>query len=303
MNPPSALARLQQVGTLLVVAAGLAWLAWHWRQSPAIAVGGLLVLWFGYSLVLAMEFLALRFFGGEEHVPRPSWRQLARAWLVASWLNAVLFAWRQPFRCDAVPDYLPSASSRNGARGVVLVHGFVCNRGFWAPWCKELRRRRIPFVAVNLEPAFGSIDDYLATIDQAVQRMTAATGRAPVLVCHSMGGLAARAWLRTSGEGRAHHVITIGSPHQGTWFARFSRARSGRQMRRDAEWLRQLAAGAPDNFGARFTCWYSNCDNMVFPVSTATLAGADNRLVLGPGHVELAFHPEVVAGSLEKIAA
>ncbi|HEY2254752.1 MAG TPA: permease, partial [Variovorax sp.] len=41
---------------------------------------------------------------------------------------------------------------------------------------------------------------------------------------------------------------------------------------------------------AAFTCWHSNCDNIVFPPSTTRLAGADNRLVEGQGHVELAFH-------------
>jgi triacylglycerol lipase len=37
---------------------------------------------------------------------------------------------------------------------------------------------------------------------------------------------------------------------------------------------------------------------MVFPVTTATIEGADNRLVEGPAHVELAYHPRVMAESL-----
>jgi triacylglycerol lipase len=40
---------------------------------------------------------------------------------------------------------------------------------------------------------FGGIDDYAPLIEQAVQQVTQATGRPPLLVCHSMGGLAARA--------------------------------------------------------------------------------------------------------------
>ena len=33
---------------------------------------------------------------------------------------------------------------------------------------RRLRRRGVPFVAVNLEPVFGSIDSYAATIEAAV---------------------------------------------------------------------------------------------------------------------------------------
>ena len=45
-------------------------------------------------------------------------------------------------------------------------------------------------------------------------------------------------------------------------------------------------------------CWYTNCDNIVFPPSTATLPGADNRLVRGVAHVQLAFVPEVIERTL-----
>jgi hypothetical protein len=49
---------------------------------------------------------------------------------------------------------------------------------------------------------------------------------------------------------------------------------------------------------ADFVCWYSNTDNIVFPASTATLPGADNRLLEGAAHVAMAFHPTVMAESM-----
>jgi triacylglycerol esterase/lipase EstA (alpha/beta hydrolase family) len=125
----------------------------------------------------------------------------------------------------------------------------------------------------------------------------------PLLVCHSMGGLAARAWLRQAeAAAQVERVITIATPHQGTWMARFSRLRNGRQMRARSEWLQQLARDEARRTLPPFTCWYSNCDNIVFPASTATLAGADNRLVAGAAHVELAFRPEVVDATLAWLA-
>lgn len=304
MRTHSSLARIQQIATSLLLGAGIGWFAWHWPASPGTAVAGLLLLWFGYSLVLAAEFLALRVAGREPSVPQPSWAALARAWLAETWLNAVVFGWRQPFCWNAVPDHLPATPAQPARRGVVLIHGFVCNRGLWTPWLKELRERSVPFVAVNLEPVFGSIDRYTPIIEEAVGRTIAATGLPPVLLCHSMGGVAARAWMAATGsEARVHHVITIGSPHRGTWFARFSHATNGRQLRLDSDWLRRLDATTAGISHARFTCWYSNCDNMVFPVATATLPGADNRLILGRAHVELAFDPEVMAESLARIGA
>jgi triacylglycerol esterase/lipase EstA (alpha/beta hydrolase family) len=118
-------------------------------------------------------------------------------------------------------------------------------------------------------------------------------------VCHSMGGLAARAWLkRMKAEARVHHVVTLGTPHHGTWLARFGHGHNGRQMRLLSDWHAELDHDMPADRHALFTCWYSNCDNIVFPAGCATLRGADNRLVRGAAHVQLAFLPQVVDASL-----
>jgi pimeloyl-ACP methyl ester carboxylesterase len=299
MGSHSKLARLQQFTTLSVAACALAWLAWQWPNAPVRAVIGFLLIAMGYSVFLAIEFVALRFVDTKGAVPRPAWRELARAWLAETAAAAVVFNWRQPFRWRAVPDQPAAKPGLSRRRGVVFIHGFVCNRGFWTPWLHEMRRLGHPFIAVNLEPVFGSIDEYAVIVDDAVECITRSTGMAPVLVCHSMGGLAARAWLKTTTDTRVHRVITIGSPHQGTWLGRFSRVANGRQMRLDSRWLRQLGEPGATH---KFTCWYSNCDNIVFPAVTATLPGADNRLVAGVAHVELAFHPRVMTESLTLIA-
>lgn len=303
MRSHSALARLQQAITLLLLCSALGWLSWYWRRSPLVAIAGFLAIAMSYSAFLAVEFLALRLISRGDSAPRPGWAELARAWLRETMVAPLVFCWWQPFRWRNLPDRLDAASFQPGRRGVVLIHGFVCNRGFWTPWLKALGAGGYPFIAVNLEPVFGSIDDYVPIIEQAVRRVTEVTGMPPVLVCHSMGGLAARAWLRESADARIHHVVTIGSPHQGTWLARFSGMTNGRQMRKHSEWLRQLRESEGKNRNARFTCWYSNCDNIAFPTSTATLSGADNRLVRGAAHVDLGFHHRVMNETLAMIAA
>ena len=301
-------ARWQQAVVLFNLMATMAWLAWQWPRSPLTALAGGAAALALFGLVLGLQFVTMLCVNRSDPAPRPSWRQLASAWWAEARLALVVFGWRQPFRHSAVPDWLPPLAPGQPAtrRGVVLVHGFLCNRGFWLPWMAALRERGHACVAVTLEPAFGSMDDYAATVDAAVQRVTEATGMAPVVVGHSMGGLVARAWLRSlapdSAAARVHRVITLGTPHGGTWAGRFSRSVNGQQMALGGDWVQQLQQDEPAARAARFTCWYSNCDNIVFPAGTAMLAGADNRLVRGVAHMQMAFDPAVMRACLEEIA-
>lgn len=299
MQRPNTLARMLQATTLAMGTCALAWLAWSWGRPPWVAGAGIALIALGYSAGLAFEFVALRRVNRFDPVPQAAWLALARAWLAETLQAARVFGWRQPFRWRAVPDRLEPEAGLHGRRGVVFIHGFICNRGFWTPWLRRVSVGGHAFAAVNLEPVFGSIDDYAPIIDQAVAAVTQASGLPPLLVCHSMGGLAARAWLRTGAHaGRVHHVVTIGTPHHGTWLGRFSRVPNGSQMAMGSQWLRTLAQDACGQPQPAFTCWYSNCDNVVFPSSTATLAAAENRLVVGAAHVELAFRPQVMAATL-----
>lgn len=299
MPRSSVLARMQQALVLgLALAAGAVAL-WRWDDSPLEALLGAALIVGGYALFLLAEFLILWRVSRHDSPPAPSLLQLLRAWCGEVLQAPRVFGWRQPFRWRAEPDHLEGVQGR---RGAVLIHGFVCNRGFWTPWLQRLRQAGHGFAAVNLEPVFGSIDDYVPLVEDAVRRVREATGMPPVLICHSMGGLAARAWLRSrKGEGEAHRIITIGSPHRGTWLARFSRLPNGKQMRQASPWLQQLERDEAGRLGVPFLCWYSNCDNIVFPTSSAMRATADNRLVAGVAHVDLAFHPEVMRVSLAEV--
>ncbi|MEY4978850.1 MAG: hypothetical protein RLZZ352_1120 [Pseudomonadota bacterium] len=311
-SPPSQLARLQQAGVLVSLLVGLGGVVWLWPQGPGLALLGLLLPWGAYAGVLALELLALPWVHGKDPTPRPRARDLLAAWWQESVAAPAVFAWRQPFVWQRWPDTapgIPSGTAPTQAVGaVVFIHGFVCNRGFWHPWMRALRQRGVPYVSVNLEPVFGPIDDAVSLIEQAVRRAQALSPLPPQLVCHSMGGLAARAWLAADAANaqRVQRVLTIGTPHHGTWLARFSHLPNGRQMRPYSPWLQALAATEarqrPQQAYGGFVCWYSNADNVVFPPSTATLPGADNRLVPGTAHVALAFHARVMREGLALLA-
>ena len=286
------LARLQQFIVLagFALAAGC---ALYFAQGGRSVWAGfvVLVLLCGLPAVLGLEFMLLGIFRRSGAAHRSSVRELVGAWGGEVAAAARVFCWLQPFRSNAVPDHVPA--QRGGQRGVVLVHGLFCNRGIWGPWLARLRTGGAPFIAVNLEPLFASIDRYAAAIDSAVATMALATGQPVLLVGHSMGGLAIRAWLDAFGaEARVHRVITIATPHQGTWLARWAHTTNGRQMRLGSDWLRGLQAREPVS-RQHVTCFFSDCDNIVFPAEVATLAGADNRHLPGTGHVQMVFHPAV----------
>lgn len=289
-------ARWQKILVLGWLLASAAWLAWAWPRSLALALGGWAIAASTSLAWLGLQFVLMRRINRRDATPAAGRWALLRAW----WLEALtctwVFGWLQPFAHRQQPDWLPPTPT--GQRGVVLVHGFLCNRGVWLPWLPELRARGHAYVALTLEPAFGSVDDYVAAIDTAMRQVQAATGLPPVLVGHSMGGLAARAWLRTLAQPpaqRVYRILTLGTPHHGTWPARFSHTTNGMQMRLDSPWLQALAASEGAAQRALFSCWYSDCDNIVYPTRSATLDGADNHLLHGLGHVHMVYAPQVRA--------
>jgi hypothetical protein len=295
------IARLQRFITALIVASALAWASWLAAFGHAwLAAAGALAIAFSYALALGLEFSLLLLHGMDVPSLRPRAGQLLRAWLGEAVRTPLVFCWRQPFRSRAEPDHVPDDA--RGRRGLLLVHGFVCNRAIWNPWMRALRARGVPFIAVDLEPPFDSIDRYPPILADAAHRLEAATGVPPLVVAHSMGGLAVRAWLaQAAGAGAAHRVVTVATPHSGTWLARYALTRNGFEMRPAGPWLQALAAREPSDAAARYTCFYGHCDNIVFPVSSGTRPGADNRHLAATAHVQMVYHPAVFEAVLAQL--
>jgi len=295
------LARLQQTIVITLITLTGLWIA---LGADSLGRGlwiGLAVLCLGHAAFLALEFGIAARVNRKDPSPAAGLGAWLRAWVGESRVAPSVFFWRQPFRAHALPDALGVGS---GQRGVVFIHGFFCNRGLWSPWLERLQAQGTAFAAVNLEPLFGSIDDYAPIVQQAVDQVRAATGLPPLLVCHSMGGLAARAWLRASGgDAQVWRVVTIATPHHGTWPGRFSHAINGRQMSLNSRWLQKLASDEPVSRSQLFTCYHSNCDNIVFPTSSAMLEGADNRFIHGVAHVAMAYDARVMREVLDMLRA
>lgn len=216
-------------------------------------------------------------------------------------------SWTMPFhffsRREAKnPDGLP----------VLLVHGYGCNSGYWHAMSKTLLKANITHHAVDLEPVIGGIDEYVPLIHQAVEKLCGETRSDNiVVVAHSMGGLAMRAYLRDHGSKRIAKVITLGTPHHGTGLAHFGVGLNTHQMHWTAteqeglasEWLRQLAAGEDPAIYRMFVSIYSHHDNIISPQTSSHLPGAKNIEFHAIGHVALAYDPLIQAQVIREIRA
>lgn len=298
-------ARLQQANTLILATLAAGW-ALYWLGQEGQRVQA---CWAGLALLPHAPFLALEMIwagllarqssarlekGGLPSAvePLPGWRQWVYAWARETAEGIRVFGWQQPWAHRWQADHLP----REGRRGVLLVHGYLCNRGFWNPWMRRLRAAGIPFVAVSLGPPRAGLDEQMQGLDAAWQRLKTSTGVTPLMVGHSMGGLLIRRWLSKQPEAFAlqQEVITLGSPHHGTALASLGMSEAARQMRLQSPLLQELMRCETESRLQRFTCYWSVCDNVVFPASHATLLGARNVHVPARAHIELRRAPLVL---------
>jgi pimeloyl-ACP methyl ester carboxylesterase len=190
----------------------------------------------------------------------------------------------RPLQSGSDPNRLP----------VVLVHGYFCNRAIWRPMAERLAARGHTTASLNLEPPMADIEDYLESLEHSVEALRARTGADRVaLIGHSMGGLVIRAWLRRYGSQRVAAVVTLGSPHRGTWSARHALGRNVAQMREGSSWLAELSRSETPAVRALFTVIVTLHDNIVMPQTAQSLDGAQTVVLAGIGHVALAQQSSV----------
>ena len=216
-------------------------------------------------------------------------------------------SWAMPFK-----GFANAPVQQTRSLPVLLIHGYGCNSGYWHRLRRPLDDAGIVYRAIDLEPVFGDIEAYVPMLKRAVEELCRDSGHSKVIVvAHSMGGLATRAYLRDEGNAHIARVITLGSPHHGTGIANFGAGMNCRQMhwRGNARtgapsiWLRKLDEAEDAATRALFVSIYSHQDNIVAPQMSSHLEGARNIAFRGIGHVALALHPIIHACVLAEIRA
>lgn len=219
------------------------------------------------------------------------------------WLLLIYYV-LHPFQRLVMP--LDPARGPHAGPPILLIHGYVCNAGYW--WGLRRALARAGFAqtyAINLEPVFGRIPDYAEQVGARVREIQRATdAEKVVLIGHSMGGLVARAWVNDpANAARVARVIAIGSPFLGTAHAERSFGENATQMRRINAWLQEQNTAPPPE--TPFVSIFSYHDELVAPQDSSELNFATNHPLAGIGHLELAFSKpvqEIVLATLRENA-
>ena len=281
-----ALQRCWSIGVPLAGAALAIWLLPEpvepWQVALAAVTAPVLLV----TALLAIEFTVAA--AADPRSPRQSLPRVLRMWLQEASVSLRLFMWRQPWR-SGFPE--PPLTREPQRPALLLIAGFMCNRAAWKPLLDSGELREFNVATVNLEPIFGDIDAYADVVHRAVEKLRAATGAARVvLVGHSMGGLAARVYLRKHGDAHVARIVTLASPHHGTIFGRLGHSRNARQMARGSRFIQQVAAHDRGRW-TRFTTVVTRDDNLVVPRSSPLLPGSKQFEIDGVGHLALIEDP------------
>jgi triacylglycerol lipase len=195
-------------------------------------------------------------------------------------------------------------------RPILLVHGIGDNRSAFSILRRTLRRRGFGRIStINYSPLTSDIRRAADDFGRHVDRVCAQTGYEQVFVVgHSLGGIIARYYVQCrGGHERVHTLVTLGSPHHGTQWARLAPlVKVCRQLRPGSELMAELAAPAPD-CSTRFVAIYSDRDEVVLPTRSASLEHPDLSVtripVHGVGHLALLVNGSVMHAVASALAA
>jgi triacylglycerol lipase len=294
------------LGCEIVAYIAFGWFAVARGASFSAVLASALAVGLGWRLIAGLSTYVLAWLNRSPPPPEFERGVLALVPRIAAELAAMLATYwiLLPFERAFMGDPRPPRASHSRTP-VLLLHGYVCNRAAWWVLARSLRKRGETAWAVTLEPVYGSIDEWVAPIARRIDALLVATeARQVILVCHSMGGLAARAYLRRHGGGKVARLITLGSPHRGSVHARLGAGPNAREMEPESSWLKALASFESKGFAAPFTSIFSYHDNVVAPQTSAMHPAAKNLPLAGTGHLTMLFSRalvELIARELDQV--
>lgn len=253
-------------------------------QPSAAVLPGLLLLALGWRVLLSVASFVVAGPG-----PRAGWRR----WLAAVWRETVLML--QLYSFDQV--FPPRRKPPRLDERVLLVHGYLCNRGVWGGFERGLEAAGWGCRAVELDPRYHDMRRCFAELDAAL----AGFERPPWLIGHSMGGLLAR-WYAFRHPERVAGVIALGAPFKGTRLAGVLGGSESGPPWPGCRWLALMNAEIASHPPAhRPLSIYSDLDNIVSPAESSVVDDADCVCVGGLGHLSLVRSGRVLQCCLQRL--
>ena len=180
---------------------------------------------------------------------------------------------------------------RRDLRTLVFLHGLGANRAIFYPMQAYLRLlghdRQFSY---NLGHA-DSVEQHALRLKRELDSNV--KGGRIDLIAHSLGGLIARYYvLLLGGARRVDRLITLASPHHGTYSSAYYPTPLVRQLMPGSPLLRQLEE-LPLPAGLSVTTLAAAQDLIILPPGSALLEGATARMLEDLGHYSILFHPKV----------
>ena len=198
----------------------------------------------------------------------------------------------------------PPRARAGAGTPVLLVHGYGCNRGAFNRLAPRLADAGLQPRFHDLEPVYASIEDYVPALSACIDELVRSSGVPRIaIVCHSMGGLALRAYVARHGTHRLSGVVTIGTPHAGTVLAYLGLGANGGQMRPGSAWLAELERVRPGALCIPWLSIWSTHDNIVAPAESARMAGTDELRLEGIGHLAMLDSPVVAEAVARRVSS
>jgi triacylglycerol lipase len=159
---------------------------------------------------------------------------------------------------------------------VVFIHGIDDASARMRPLDRHLRACGWDTHNVELVPNSGAVGlEELARQVSSFVDSRLGSQQAVDLVGFSMGGIVARHYVqRLGGQRRVQRLVTISSPHRGTWAAFCRNSAGARQMRPRSDFLRDLDRDRHLLSSIRFTSLWTPFDLMILPADSSVLPEA-----------------------------
>ncbi len=200
------------------------------------------------------------------------------------------------------------ASGATAATPVILVHGYVMNRSAFLVMRQALTRAGFRCVRAFNYPQFThGIPEIAGMLRDEVKRVLAATGaQRCMIVAHSLGGLAARYYIQElGGEETVDTLITLGTPHAGTYTAQMGIGPAATQVSYQSPLIKRLERNARPG-AVRYISYYSDLDVYVVPAVSAKLITpvlqATNVRVRDIGHLSMLLSAEIIQSVVEYLS-
>ena len=176
---------------------------------------------------------------------------------------------------------------------LVFVHGLGGNRGNFLPmsWYMWLMDRKRSY-RVQFDPHH-SMEQMAEALAGFIRELKKVTGEKKVeIVAHSMGGLIARMAITEHRLGNSvNTLVTLGTPHQGTYSARYAGTKLTKGLRPDSELIKKINRRKLPP-GIRVVTFWSKNDLMILPPESATLEGAEQVDVSPFTHLSYLIDPK-----------